>query len=110
MIKFTVTSKIQNYDLQGSIKKSLIQSTLLVQWKAVRNAPYQTWNLRRSITTEVKKDTWLIWTNVKYAKVREYVNKKNPSRKFYMKRALESSANQIKKIFTKNITNVFRNK
>ena len=110
MLKFTVTSTIPEYNLKDSIDKSLIQSSLLVQWKAVKNAPYQSWNLRRSINYEIKKDEAIIWTNVKYAKVREYVNKKNPSRKFYMKRALESSYWQIKRIFTKNISNVFNNR
>lgn len=110
MINYTITSNLKTYDLQWAINKSLIQSTLEVQWKAVRFAPYETWNLRRSITTEVKKDTWIVWTNVKYAKLREYVNKKNPSKKFYMKRALETSIPKIERIFTKNLTNVLNNK
>jgi len=110
MLKFTLTSDLKTYDIKWAINKALIQSTLVVQWKAVRNAPYQTWNLRRSITTEVKRDKWIIGTNVRYAKVREFVNKKNPSRKFYMKRALEKSWFEIKRIFTKNINNVLHNK
>jgi len=107
MINIKLNSSWKDYDLSWSIKKSLIQSTLIVQWRAVKNAPYVTWNLRRSITTKVKKDEWIVWTNVPYARVREYVNKKNPSRKFYMKRALESSERDIEKIFTKNLNNVF---
>lgn len=106
MLKFIVKSHIKDYNIWWAIKKSLTQSALLVQWKAVKNAPYETWTLRRSITNEIKKDTAIIWTNVRYAKVREYVNKKNPWRKFYMKRALESSYWKIKQIFTKNIKNV----
>jgi len=110
MLKFTLTSNLKTYDLKWAIEKSLIQSTEVVRWKAVKNAPYQTWNLRRSITTEVKRDKWIIWTNVKYAKVREYINKKNPSRRFYMKRALEKSWFEIKRIFTKNINNALNKK
>lgn len=110
MINYSITADIKQYDLWEAIEKSLIQSTLEVQGKAVRFAPYETWNLRRSIATEVKKDKWIVWTNVKYARKVEYVNKKNPSRKFYMKRALETSIPKIERIFTKNITNVFNNK
>jgi len=107
---FVVTTNMKKYDLDWAIKKSLTQSSLVVHWKAVKNAPYQTWNLRRSLNWKIKEDTAIVWTNVKYAKIREYVNKKNPSRRFYMKRALESSYNEIKRIFTKNIKNVLDNK
>ena len=110
MLKITIKQKGINIDLSKAIKKSLNQSVELVRWKAVKNAPYQTWNLRRSLTTEVKKDEWIVWSNLIYARVREYVNKKNPSRKFYMKRALESSVWQIKDYFNKNIQNVYNSK
>jgi hypothetical protein len=35
------------------------------------------------------------------------VNKKNPSRRLYMTRALNSSINQIKMFFNKNIGNLW---
>lgn len=110
MFTFTVNEFIKAYSLLWAIEKSLVQSTELIRWKAVRNAPYLTWTLRRSITTKVTMDTWIIWTNVKYAKVREYVNKKNPHKKFYMKRALDSSVDKVNQIFLKNISDVFNNK
>jgi len=90
-------------NIQWAVRKSLHQSTQLVRWKAIQNAPIQTWTLRRSITTQIKKDSWTVWTNVKYARRREYENRKNPHRKFYMKRALESSINKIQSYFYKNI-------
>jgi hypothetical protein len=94
-------------NLQSAIQKSLQQSVLLVQWKAITNAPYLTGNLRRSITTEVRQDEWTIGTNVKYAKIREYVNKKNPSRRLYMTRAMQTSKEQIKMYFKKNISDLW---
>lgn len=110
MINFTVKTKLPKMDLNTAIKKSLWQSVVLVQWKAVNNAPYLTWNLKRSIWVEVKQDYWIVGTNVKYAKLREYVNRKNPHTKFYMKRALESSLEQIKWYFAKNIWDLWANK
>jgi len=107
MISFTIKGTLPKMDLQGAIQKSLQQSVLLVQWKWVKNAPYLTWNLRRSITTEVKKDIWFVWSNVKYAKIREYVNKKNPHRRLYLTRALNTSIEQIKGFFNKNITDLW---
>ena len=109
-IKFIVTNNIPTLDIKWGIKKSLIQSTLLVHWKAVNNAPFLSWNLRRSLHFKVKGDTGKVWTNVKYARVREYINKKNPSKIFYMKRAIESSYHKIEQIFRKNINNVLNNK
>jgi hypothetical protein len=56
MINFKIKTNWKDLDINGAIQKSLQQSVLLVQGKAVKNAPYQTGNLRRSITTEVKPD------------------------------------------------------
>lgn len=110
MINFTLKTKLPKMDLNTAIKKSLWQSVTLVQWKAVNNAPYLSWNLKRSIWVEVKQDIWIVWTNLDYAKAREYVNKKNPHTKFYMKRALETSLEQIKIYFAKNISDLWNNK
>ena len=107
-INLTVTGGDINIDISGAIQKSLQQSTQLVRWKAIQNAPILSWTLRRSITTKIKKDTWSDWTNVKYWKKREFVNNKNPHRKFYMKRALESSLVKIQSYFDKNITNALK--
>lgn len=104
MLSYTIKQNIPDYDLWGAIQKAIQQSVLIVQWKAVRNAPYQTWTLRRSITQEVQPDRWVVWTNVVYAKVREFINKKNPSRRFYMKRAFETSINAINMYFNKAIS------
>jgi hypothetical protein len=93
-------------ELQVPIKHSIAQSTALIHWKAVVNAPYKTWNLRSSINLINEDYKWIVWVSQKtapYWRVREYVNKKNPSRRFYMKRALESSKKEIEEFFKKNI-------
>ena len=71
-----------------------------------KNAPYKTWNLASSINLVNKTYSWIVWVSSKtapYAKLREYVNKKNPHKRFYMKRALESSIKEIEDFFNKNI-------
>jgi len=95
-------------DISWAITKSLHQSTQLVRWKAIQNAPVKSWDLRRSITTDIKDNIWSVWTNKKYWKRREYENFKNPHKKFYMKRALESSLVNIQSYFNKNITNALK--
>lgn len=108
MINITVKGWDITVDISWAIQKSLHQSTQLVRGKAIQNAPVMTWTLRRSITTEVMTKEATVWTNVKYAKVREYKNKKNPQRRFYMKRALQSSLIKIQSFFDTNISNLFR--
>ncbi len=106
-INVTMNGGTIDVDIQWAVTKSLHQSTQLVRWKAIQNAPIKSWTLRRSITTAmwVDKMSASVWTNVKYGRVREFINKKNPHTKFYMKRALESSSAQIQQIFYKNIKN-----
>jgi len=62
MLKFIVKKQWIKTDISKPIKKSLSQSVELVRWKAVQNSPYQTWNLRRSITTALalNKDEWIV--------------------------------------------------
>lgn len=86
-----------------AIKKSVMQSVYLVHNKAVENAPFQSWDLRRSILPKIKEFIWVVWTNKNYWRLREYSNKKNPHTRFYMKRALESSEKEIEEFFTTNI-------
>jgi len=103
MINITVTWWDINVDISWAIQKSLYQSVNTIRNKAIDNAPYLTWNLRRSITTKVLQDKWLVWTNVKYAKIREFYNRKNPHTKFYMKRAMNDSLVMIQWYFNYNI-------
>ena len=103
MIKLDIKGDLDKLGIDKGIQKSLVQSTQLVRGSAIENAPFQTGNLRRSITTKIEPRTGIVGTNVVYARVREYVNKKNPNRRFYMRRALQDNAEKILKIFANNV-------
>ncbi len=105
MFKVNINKNFSLESIKPAIQKSLKQWVLLVDEKAWKNAPYLTWNLRRWINFEVKPYIWIVWVSekIKYARAREYVNKKNPHKRFYMKRALESSQKEIQGFFDKNI-------
>lgn len=63
---------------------------------AQKNAPYQRWSLRRWIVQNPKlislwMDTVTVWPEwIPYAVRREFQNKKNPHKKFYMKRTYDT--------------------
>lgn len=107
MIKAIWTKDIPFEQIKPAIQKSLQQSTQLVRWQAIQNAPVLTWQLRRSITTEIKDYYWIVWTNLPYWKVREFHNRKNPQTKFYMYRALNENVYKIQTYFQRNITKIF---
>jgi hypothetical protein len=85
-----------------------------IRWQAQDNAPYQTWKLRQSIWTEPGIITpWTksvkIWPRkVVYAIRREFENFKNPTKKFYMKRAYDTAEEVIKREFTKAVNLVIK--
>jgi len=106
MLNIKINTNFTLQDIKPAITKSIELSTALVHWKANKNAPYKTWNLASSINLVNKTYSWIVWVSSQtapYAKLREYVNKKNPHKKFYMKRALESSIKEIEDFFNKNI-------
>lgn len=71
---------------------TLINSSQEAILRASEKAPYLTWTLRKSIGAEPSRITRntkkiIVWPRkVDYADNREYINFKNPDRKFYMKR------------------------
>lgn len=71
---------------------------LIIQNRAKENAPYKTWTLRKSITTDfssISKWFVIVWSRVKYAKKREFENKLHPDRKFYLKRWYTENKDKI---------------
>lgn len=89
-----------NFDLKkldiGEINRiGLSNSTQALVKIAAANAPYETGTLKKSIGVEpatITKSTTQARVGprkVVYAVRREFENKKNPSRKFYMKRTSE---------------------
>lgn len=115
MINIKIEQNFTFEDIKPAINKSLRQSVLLVEWKAKINAPVLSWDLKWGINWNLKQISSWIWIistsdSQPYARIREYVNKKNPHKKFYMKRALESSEKEIYEFFTKNILNMITKK
>jgi len=87
--------------IEGAINKAMINITLMVQNSAKVNAPFKTWTLRKSIQsnlTKIKQGITIVWSPLIYARRREFENKKNPDRRFYLKRAYTENKNKIDKI------------
>lgn len=108
-IKVKITSDIDEIDLKNPIHKSLSQATTKIQRRAKKNAPVLRWTLRRSIKTdlrEVNKWIWHVYTDLVYARKREYENRKNPHRRFYMTRAVQDTSWEVEKIFLRNLKDV----
>lgn len=103
MINVQIRWGFEWIDVKAWIKKSIKESTGLMQKKAIRNAPKLSWELKKSISTKNLKESWSVYSELPYARRREYENKKNPHKKFYMKRALKQSVNWILRIFKKNL-------
>lgn len=114
-IKLKFSKNLQDFlktwfDINNGIQKWLTQATLLIQNSAKDNAPYDKWNLRRSIGSDysrIKQGIVRVWSDVKYANIREYINNKNPHRKFYFKRAVDDNKDEITKIIENSFKNLF---
>lgn len=99
-----------DYDLDDGITRGVKQSALLIQNSAKRNAPYDKGTLRRSISTDfrmIRAGLAKIWSPVKYARKREFVNNKNPHRKYYFKRAKEENEDEITTLIKGNFKLIF---
>jgi len=128
--KYKIDARLDDIDINEAIQKSLLQSWYLVSTSAKKNAPYRTWNLRRSINpdfTEVRHRKVIVWSNAKYARIQELWGRITPKRssyltwrskwrwyrakevnikgKFYMLNALKENKNRIYNTFLKNIKN-----
>jgi hypothetical protein len=95
---------------------------LLIQNSAKQNAPVRNrdnypptpsnkkrrwWTLRKSIWTDfnfIQKWTVIVWSDVKYARVREYVNNLNPHTKKYLRRWYSENKIQIKDIIFNDLS------
>ena len=101
--------KIRNMDrnVANVMPLALAKIWLTVQNAAKENAPYLTWTLRRSISTDFDKITqWvvIVWSPVVYARRREYENYLHPERKFYLKRAYTENKKEILDIVRKYLS------
>lgn len=94
-------------NVSSAVQLILTDVALLIQNSAKINAPYLTWNLRRSISTQfnfIQKWTVIVWSPVKYARRREYENYKNPQTLRYLRRWYSENENEIKDIINKNLS------
>ena len=73
---------------------------------AKENAPYLTWSLRKSLNMDYLTLTkWyvVVGSPLAYASVREFVNKKNPTRTFYLQRAFTEHIDDISDIILQDL-------
>lgn len=88
----------------------LVNSSQRLVKQARENAPFETGTLKKSIWTEPGQITSTTKTvkigprKVVYAVRREFENKKNPGKKFYMKKTFEKAETVVKEEFEKAVS------
>lgn len=95
-----------NANIAKWIQLMLMKIALEISNTAKALAPYLSGTLRRSIginTTRIEKGVALVWSPVAYAKRREFENKLNPDRKFYLERWYTMNKEKIDKIAKESI-------
>lgn len=106
-IEISTNFDLSKLDVNVINQLGLTNSSREIRGQAMDNAPYQTWKLQQSIWIE----PWVITPKTKQVKIwprkivyavrREFENFKNPSRKFYMKRAYDTAQEVVKREFEK---------
>lgn len=90
---------------------AVVQIILIDVWNEItnnakENAPYLTWSLRKSLNNNfnsVSKWFVVVGSPLAYASVREFVNKKNPTRTFYLQRAFTEHMDDISDIIIEDL-------
>lgn len=113
-------------NVSSAVQLILTDVALLIQNSAKQNAPVRRreqypntpsnqkrrwWTLRKSIWTDfnfIQKWTVIVWSDVKYAKVREYVNNLNPHTRKYLRRWYTENKDQIKRIINEDLSKELR--
>jgi len=108
--------------VSSAVQLILVDVWLLIQNKAKENAPVfnrdnyppypsykkrRWWTLIKSIWADfdmIQKWTVVVWSDVAYAKVREYVNNLNPQTKKYLWRWYYENRDEIKNIINENLS------
>lgn len=96
-----------NQEVPTAVQLILWDIADIVQNSAKLNAPYQTWNLRSSITTQrerIKQWIVVVWSPVAYARRREFENRKNPDRRFYLQRWYTENVAEIDRIIRNDLS------
>lgn len=90
---------------------AVVQIILIDVWdeisnNAKENAPYLTWSLMWSIFPDYNQlEEWfaVVGSPLDYASLREYSNKKNPKKTFYLKRAFTEHEDTIRNIILEDL-------
>ena len=93
-------------NVNWAIQIMLMDISNLIMNSAKQNAPVLTWTLRRSISTDFNKiQKWMtvVWSPVKYARKREYVNNKNPQTRYYLRRWYSENEMKIMQIVKEDL-------
>lgn len=101
-----------NWAVSSAMQLSLIDISLLIQNRAKENSPYLTWTLRRSINTDftrIQQWTVVVWSPVRYARVREFSNNLHPRTTFYLKRWYTDNRTEIMNIMKNNLSKELNN-
>lgn len=113
-INVKINVNLDNLDINKIHQIGLINSTQIIAKQARENAPIDTWTLKKSISIEPNNITKTtkqarVWSRkVVYALRREFENKKNPHKKFYMKRAYDNAQEIVQKEFEKAVQLVIK--
>lgn len=109
-------------NVSSAVQLILTDIGLLIQNSAKQNAPVwrreqypntpsnqkrRWWTLRKSIWTDfnfIQRWTVVVWSDVKYARVREYINNLNPHTKKYLRRWYSENKDQIKRIINEDLS------
>ena len=109
-------------NVSTAVQLILTDIWLLIQNSAKKNAPVRNrdnypptpsnqkrrwWTLRKSISANfdfIQKWTVIVWSDVKYARVREYVNNLNPHTKKYLRRWYSENEDKIKRIINDDLS------
>ena len=102
-MKVEIDSRIPKMwqNVSSAIQIMLMDVANVIQNSAKINAPYLTGTLRKSINTDfdrIQKWVAVVWSDVKYARRREYENYKNPDRKYYLWRWYSENEWKINRI------------
>jgi hypothetical protein len=110
LVEITQNFDLWKLDIEHLMTIGIHNSARELQRIARQNAPYDTWKLKQGIATEEKKNEARIWPRkINYAVKREYENKKNPDRKFYMRKTAATAWPVVEKAFETAYNIVIKN-
>ena len=96
-----------NKEVPSAVQLILWDIADIIQNSAKINAPYDSWHLHWSITSareRIKQWIIVVWSDVAYARRREFENYKNPHRKYYLQRWYTDNIAEIDRIIQNDLS------